>query len=276
MSILEAIILGIVQGLSEFIPISSTAHMTIVGKYMGLIDPNNPAQWTAFIAVVQLGTLAAVLIYFWKEVLATSKSFVKENILSRKKLYAQSSESRMGWFVIAGSVPIVTIGMMLKPIIESNFTKDLSVIGGSLIALAVVLFIAEKVSPKSREMNELCMRDAVWVGLAQCVALIPGASRSGTTITMGLFAGLKREVAARFSFLLGIPAILGSGLYEFYSEFSHFSGEMLLPTITASIVSGIVGWYSIDFLLKYLAKHSTMLFVGYRIILGVALLLFVA
>lgn len=266
MTILEAIILGIIQGLSEFIPISSTAHLTIAGHYFGLIDPDHPEKWTAFIAVIQLGTLAAVLIYFASEINDTIKSFFKENYGSNKKSFKeQSSESKLGWFVILGSIPIMTIGLGLKDFIRGTFTKDLNVIGISLIVLGVILFLAERVASLDRDMKKLNIWDSLLVGLAQCVALIPGSSRSGTTITAGLFLGLKRETAARFSFLLGIPAIFGSGLYEFYSEFSNLSQDDLLTLAVATIFSGISGWLAIDFLLKYLRKKSTLLFVLYRI-----------
>jgi len=212
MTIIEAIILGIVQGLTEFIPISSTAHLTIFGKLFGLINPNNPEQWTAFIAVVQLGTLAAVLVYFRKDIFEIVKSFFSENIGSkRKNLKAQSTTAKLGWFIIAGSLPIATLGLILKKIIEGNLTKDITVIAISLISLAIVLAIAERIAHFTKEIKDISLWDAILVGLAQCLALIPGSSRSGTTITAGLFLGMKRETAARFSFLLSIPAIFASG-----------------------------------------------------------------
>lgn len=276
MNMLEAIILGIIQGLSEFIPISSTAHLTIAGKWFGLIDPNNPEAWTAFIAVVQLGTLAAVLWYFYKDILATSKAFLSENFRKRKKYKEQSVESKLGWLVIIGSVPIVTIGLALKPIIESNITKDLNVIGVSLISLGLFLFVSDKYSRRNRNIEKVNLFDSIIIGLAQCVALIPGSSRSGTTLTAGLALGLERDAAAKFSFLLGIPAILGSGLLEFYSEFENLSNYGFLELAIAVIASGISGWFAIDFLLKFLKKNSTLLFVVYRVIAGVLVLAFFA
>jgi len=272
MTYLEAVILGIIQGLSEFIPISSTAHLTIAGQYLGLIDPNNPQTWTAFIAVVQLGTLFAVIYYFYKEILQISNSFLKENLFNRKKFSDQSLDSKMGWYVIIGSIPIVTIGFGLKKIIESNITKDLNVIAISLIVLGIVLFIAERLGKFSRDFKELNLKDSIAVGLAQCVALIPGSSRSGTTITAGLFLGLKREVSAKFSFLIGIPAIFGSGLYEFYSEFENLSGDIFGPLIVATLFSAISGYFAIAFLLKYLKSHNTNIFVIYRIVAGIIIL----
>lgn len=272
MTIIEAIILGLIQGLTEFIPISSTAHLTIAGKYFGLINPENPEVWTAFIAVIQLGTLFAVLYYFYDEIINIIKNFFKDNITERQKFKSQSQESKMGWYIIFASIPIVTIGLALKKVIEGNLTKDLTVISISLIILGIILFIADKTSDLNRESKDLTLKDALLVGLAQCVALIPGSSRSGTTITAGLFLGMKRDVAAKFSFLIGIPAIFGSGLYEFYSHFKFLSGDMLLPLIIATIFSLISGYFSIDFLLKYLKNKNTNLFILYRIIAGISIL----
>lgn len=273
MNIFQAIILGLVQGLSEFLPISSTAHLTLTGKAFGLIDMNNPERWTAFIAVIQLGTLAAVLIYFAKDILAITKDFLKEN-LARVKFQAQSHNSKMGWFVIIGTVSIVVIGLLAKKIIEGHLTKNLTVIACSLIVLAVVLFVAEKIAKQTREMKDLTMKDAFLVGTAQALALIPGASRSGTTITAGLFLGLTRETAARFSFLLSIPAVLASGLLELKQSVAYLSKDDALAMIVATLVAGISGYFCIAFLLKYLSKHNTNIFIFYRILLGIAILLF--
>ena len=272
MTIIEAIILGLIQGLTEFIPISSTAHLTIAGKYLGLIDSNNPESWTAFMAVIQLGTLVAVVYYFYKEIFEIGGAFLTENISKRLSFKDQSNNSKMGWYVILASVPIVTIGLLLKKVIEGNLTKDLNIIAFSLIGLGIVLFIAERIGKFNRDFDKLNSKDAILVGLAQCIALIPGSSRSGTTITAGLFLGLKRDVAAKFSFLLSIPAIFGSGLYEFYSEFEHLSGDVFLPLLVATIVSAISGYFAIAFLLKYLKSHNTNLFIIYRIVAGLVIL----
>lgn len=274
MSIIEAIILGIIQGLSEFIPISSTAHLTIAGDLFGLIDPNNPESWTAFIAVVQLGTLGAVLCYFYKDILNITNDFFRDNLTKRKKFKEQSTNSKMGWYVIIGSIPIVTIGLALKKILEGSLTKDLTIIASSLIGLGIVLFLADVISKQKRDYKKLTMLDGIIIGLAQCVALIPGSSRSGTTLTAGLFLGLKRDVAARFSFLLGIPAIFGSGLYEFYSQFNNLQAYGMTELAIATLFSGISGWFAIDFLLKYLKKRNTFLFAGYRVLAGVLILIF--
>ncbi len=275
MDILQAIILGLLQGLSEFIPISSTAHVTIAGQLFGLINAEHPEHWTAFLAVVQLGTLAAVLIYFSKDIRTIPVAFIKENLSSNKQSFKnQTHESKMGWYIILGSIPIATIGLALKDFIEGSFTKELTVIGISLIALAIILFIAEKTAKFKKDIERVTWVDSLIVGFAQCLALIPGASRSGTTITAGLFTGLKRDTAARFSFLLSIPAVFGSGLLEFYQSLGYITSDELLTLSIAIIVSAISGYASIAFLLKFLKTKSTLVFVIYRIVLGVLILLF--
>lgn len=273
MNILYSIILGLIQGLSEFIPISSTAHLTIAGNLMGLIDPNNPEKWTAFIAVIQLGTLVSVMLYFRSELIKLPKSFLKENLgKNRISFKDQSSDSKMAWFIIAGTLPIVTIGLVLKKLIEGDFTKNLYVIGASLIGLAIILFIAEKTAKFKRGMDNLSLKDAIVVGLAQCVALIPGSSRSGTTITAGLFLGLNRESAARFSFLLSIPAVLASGLLQFYQALEYLDSALAIDMVVATIVSAISGYWAIAFLINFLKNRSTSVFIVYRIIIGIAVI----
>lgn len=275
MDIISAVILGLVQGLSEFIPISSTAHLTLAGKMLGVIDASHPEKWTSFIAVVQLGTLAAVLAFFKQDIIEISKAYFSENIgKNRKKYKDQSQNAKMGLMITIGTLPIVVIGLALKDFIEGSFTKELQVIGISLIALAVVLFIAEKTAKFKRDMSQSTMKDAVIVGFAQCLALIPGASRSGTTLTAGLFLGLKRDSAAKFSFLLSIPAILASGLLEFYQSLEYINSQDALAIAAAAIVAAISGYASIALLLKFLKTRSTLVFVVYRILAGAAILMF--
>ncbi|MBE2189175.1 MAG: undecaprenyl-diphosphatase UppP [Candidatus Kapabacteria bacterium] len=269
MSIIEAIILGIIQGLTEFIPISSTAHLTIAGHLMGLIDPDSPEKWTAFIAIIQLGTLVAVLFYFRTDLYRIPKSFLSENLVKRTPYKEQSYESRMGWLIIIGTIPIVMVGLILKDFIEGSFTKELNVIAGSLIGLAVILAAAEKLSKRTKDMKAIAIKDSIIIGIAQCIALIPGSSRSGTTITAGLFMGLNRETAARFSFLLSIPAILASGLLSVYQALVYIDGSDAINLIVATVFSGISGYYAIDFLINFLKKHSTFVFIYYRIALGI-------
>jgi undecaprenyl-diphosphatase len=275
LTIVHAIVLGLIQGLSEFLPISSTAHLTLAGTAMGLIDPSAPEKWTQFIAVIQLGTLVAVLLYFRRDIVSIVGAFVREN-LHRVPFGAQSFESRMGWMIGIGTIPIVVIGLAFKDVIEGSLTKNLVVIGLSLVILAILLEIAERVARFNRPIDRMTMRDAVLVGSAQAVALIPGASRSGTTLTAGLFAGLTREAAARFSFLLSIPAVAASGLLEFAHAAKHIDPSGMANLLVATVVSGISGYAAIAFLLRYLRTHSTRLFVIYRLLLGAGILLMLA
>ena len=273
MSLFDAVLLGIIQGLSEFLPISSTGHVTIAGKLLNLVPENHPESWTSFIAVIQLGTMAAVLIYFAKDIYLIVRDFIKENVLERKKYSRQNLNSRLGWLVIIGTIPVVIIGIAFKDIIEGALTKNLYVIAFSLIGLAILLAIAEKVANFKKDLNHITIKDSVIIGIAQAFALIPGSSRSGTTITGGLFLGLKRDVAARFSFLLSIPAVLASGLFELVDSLNYLTADMALNLVVATIVSGISGYIAIDFLLKFLKKHTTFLFVYYRIVAGIFILI---
>ena len=275
MNILDAVVLGIIQGLTEFLPISSTGHLTVAGKLMNLISPDHPQEWTAFIAVIQLGTMLAILIYFWNDLLHILISFWKENVNSRVGFAEQSFQSRTGWFIIVGTLPVVFIGLLFKDAIEGAFTKDLYVIAVNLIVFAVILAIAEKVGKRVKTEKEISLFDSLFIGIAQAFALIPGASRSGTTITGGLFRGLKREDAARFSFLLSVPAVLASGLLELYQSLNILNGTMWINLIIATAAAAISGYLAIDFLLKYLRKHSTFLFIYYRIIAGIIILVLI-
>ncbi len=273
MNFLEAIFLGIIQGITEFLPISSTGHLTLAGKLMNLISQENPERWTAFIAVIQLGTMAAVIIYFWKDLYSILISFLKDNLFKPVGFSKQSENSKLGWLIIVGSVPVVVIGLVFKDFIEGHFTKNLYVISLSLIILAIFLAAAEKFGKFNKDIKKITVLDAIIVGIAQALALIPGSSRSGTTITAGLFLGFSREAAARFSFLLSVPAILGSGLLEFYHEFKHLDSSGFVTLALATIVSAISGYAAIAFLINYLKKNTTFIFVFYRIFLGATILL---
>jgi undecaprenyl-diphosphatase len=272
-TIIEAIILGIIQGFTEFLPISSTGHLTVAGKLLGLISEDHPEQWTSFIAVIQLGTLVSILIYFWKELWNIFIDFLKENFKERKSFSNQSFNSRTGWLIIIGSIPVVIIGILFKDIIEGSLTKNLYVISGSLIGLAIILAIAEKTARFRKEIKDISIANSLLIGLAQAFALIPGSSRSGTTITGGLFVGLNRESAARFSFLLSVPAILGSGLLQLYEALEFIDSSMAVNLIISTLFSGISGYIAIDFLLKYLRKNTTFLFIFYRIALGLIIII---
>ena len=276
MSIIEAIILGIIQGFSEFLPISSTGHLTIFGRMFNLISEENPQAWTSFIAIIQLGTLVAILVYFWKDIWHIVTAFLKENVGSRQKFSAQSLDSKMGWYIIIGTIPIVTFGLGFKDIIEGTLTKNLVVIACSLILLAIILAYAEKKAKFKKEMKDISVFDSIIIGIAQAMALIPGSSRSGTTITGGLFMGLTRESAARFSFLLSIPSVFASGMLELYEQIKFIDQSGVVNLIIATIVSGISGYVAIDFLLKYLRKNTTFVFIYYRIALGVLILILIS
>lgn len=272
MNLLEAIILGIIQGLTEFLPISSTAHLTFAGKVMKLISEQNPERWTAFIAVIQIGTLISVIIYFWKDLLNIIRDFLKDNWFNFVKFSNQSENSKMGWYLVVATIPVVIIGLAFKDIIEGVFTKNLFVISISLITLAIILFFAERIGKFNRTKENLNWKDALLIGVAQAFALIPGASRSGTTITAGLFLGFNRETAARFSFLMSIPAVAASGLLQFYQAMKYIDHDGFVFLIISTIVSAIVGYASIEFLLRYLKTKSMMLFIIYRIAIGVIIL----
>jgi undecaprenyl-diphosphatase len=273
LNLIEAIALGLIQGITEFLPISSTGHLTLAGKLLHLVDPANPEHWTAFIAVIQLGTLMAVFLYFLKDIINIIKSFLAENLSKRKKFSEQSQDSRMGWLIIIGTIPVVIIGLGFKKIIEGNLTKDLWVISISLIVLAIILAIAEKTAKFKKEIKDITIKDALIIGVAQCFALIPGSSRSGTTITGGLFMGLTRESAARFSFLLSMPAVFASGLLELKESIKFVHVDMAINMAVATVVAAISGYLAIDLLLKYLKKNSTFVFIYYRIALGIIILI---
>jgi undecaprenyl-diphosphatase len=272
MNIFEAVFLGILQGFTEFLPISSTGHLTVAGKLMSLISPGAPEQWTSFIAVIQLGTLVSILIYFWRDLWNISKDFLSENLKERKSFSTQSFNSRTGWFIIIGTIPVAVIGLLFKDIIEGALTKNLYVIAGSLIGLAIILRIAERTARFSKEIKDITILNSIFIGIAQAFALIPGSSRSGTTITGGLFVGLNRESAARFSFLLSVPAVLASGLLQLYEALKFIDPAMALNLTISTIVSGISGYIAIDFLLRYLRKNTTFLFIYYRIVLGIVII----
>lgn len=280
MNVGVAILLGIIQGLTEFLPISSTAHLTIAGKLFGVIDPARPESWTAFIAVMQLGTMAAVLVYFWSDLVAVATGMARDLFGGKERRAAGwSEESRLGFAIIIGTLPVGFIGFFLRHQIEGAFTKSTLVIIGSLVGLAALLWLAEKLARRSREVNSVTWKDALTVGFAQALALIPGSSRSGTTITAALFLGFTRAAAARFSFLLSVPAVLASGLFEMIKiagmvrAGSDVFDLGVANLVIATIVSGLSGYAAIAWLLRYLMRHTTMVFVWYRIALGVALTL---
>ena len=257
--LLKAVVLGIIQGLTEFLPISSSAHLRIFPELFGWGDPG-----AAFTAVIQIGTELAVLIYFRKDIWRIGSAWVRS--LFRPELRG-TLDARMGWFIIVGSLPIVVLGVLLKDIIERDF-RNLWIIGTTLIVLGVVLGIADRVGRTDRPIGKITLKDAVLMGAAQALALIPGVSRSGATISMGRFLGFDREAATRFAFLLAIPAVVGAGLFEL-KEIPHGHNDFGWgPTITATVVSFVVGYAAIAWLLRYVSTRSYLPFVIYRILLG--------
>lgn len=268
MELIYAIIIGIVQGFTEFLPISSTAHMTIVAKLLSAERLQDPKIWTASMAVIQLGTLCSLLFYFRKEILTIGKDFLNK----RKNLVSQSTNSRLVWFIVVGSVPIFVLGYLFKEMIEGDATKNLTLIALALIFIAIVMFIAEKKGKFIKSIDRITFFDAITIGFAQAFALFPGVSRSGATIAAGIFLGFSREDSARFSFLLSIPAVFVSGIYELYSNFQFISNEHIWFIILSSFFAFISGVFAISFLLSYLQKKSTMVFIVYRILLGTIML----
>src|ERR1043165_4300576 len=288
MNILQAIILGIVQGLTEFIPVSSTAHLIFATRLTGLSQALAAEQQTAVIAVVQLGTLAAVFVYFARDIWNICYAFVRDHVLLLRGRTPPgiegsgvlgsrlSPEAKLGWLIFIGSLPIGVVGLAFKKPIEGAFTKNLWVIATMMVVVALLLLVAEKVGKRIKGIEQLGLGDALAVGFAQCLALIPGASRSGSTIMGGLFAGEQRETAARFSFLLSIPAVGASGLLELKEAVHRLPPHSTVPLVVATLVSGVVGYASIWFLLRYLRTHSTAVFIGYRLVVGALILLLLA
>lgn len=262
MSLFEAIVLGIVQGLTEFLPISSTAHLRVIPAFAGWEDPG-----AAFTAVTQLGTLAAVLLYFRRDLIGIGRAWL---VGLRDPVVRAGTESRLGWFILVGTIPIVVLGIVFSDQIE-NGARSLWLIGTTLIVLGLVLLAAERASKQSREIETLRWRDGLLIGLAQAAALVPGVSRSGATLSAGLFLGLERAAAARYSFLLSIPAVVLSGVYQL-RDIGGDSNAGVGATVVATVLAFIVGYASIAFLLRFLATHTVYVFVGYRVVLGIVVL----
>jgi len=269
MSVFEAIVLGITQGLTEFLPISSTAHLRIVPAFVGWEDPG-----AAFTAVVQLGTMAAVVWYFRHDLVRIASAWLRSLRDGRAR---GSLDARLGWYIILGTIPIAIFGLAFKDEIE-NGARDLYVIGVALVVFGLVMLAAEEVGRRTRPLEDIEARDGVFIGVAQALALVPGVSRSGATISAGLFRGLDRPSAARYSFLLSVPAVVLSGLFELRSivDGSEHTNAGAGALIVATLLAFVVGYWSISFLLRYVARHSIGVFVVYRIALGALVLILVA
>jgi undecaprenyl-diphosphatase len=265
-SALEAIILGIVQGLTEFLPISSTAHLRIVPAFAGWEDPG-----AAFTAVTQLGTMAAVLLYFRHDLWRITRASLRA---LRDPAERSSLDARLGFYIIIGTIPIGVFGLLFADQIETG-ARSLTLIGCTLIALGLLLLLAERLASHEREIDSFTARDGIIMGFAQAAALVPGVSRSGATLTAGLFLGFERRAAARYSFLLSVPAVVLSGVFEL-RKIGEGEQAGAVPTAIATLAAFVVGYASIAFLLRWLANHSTAVFVVYRVALGVLVLSLVA
>lgn len=269
MSIIEAIVLGLVQGLTEFIPISSTGHLKLVPELLGWGDPGAAAS-----AVIQFGTILAVVIYFFRDIVRLSIGFFRG--LFTKRPFADA-DSREAWYVIFATLPIVILGVLLKHLIEGVF-RSTWVITIQLVSIAILMQIAEAYARRKgfREREDFNAKDAWAMGFGQCIALIPGSSRSGSTIMTALFRRVPHDYAARFSFVMSIPAVTAAGVFELISEREHLATVGTTPILVAIVVAFISGWASIWFLLRYLRTHTTHVFIWYRYVLGavMAVLLF--
>jgi len=269
MNFLEAIILGIVQGLTEFLPVSSSAHVQIASELMqvpGLSDKNSAT--TAFIATIQLGTEAAVLIYFAKDIARLVKAWFRGVFNAKLR---GNADYRMAWLVIIASIPVGLAGYLLREFIQET-VRTLWVVAFTMILFAGILYLADRYGRKQKQVSDMTFNTALGFGLGQALAVIPGVSRSGASISFGLFAGFNRAAAARFSFLIGIPAVLASGLIEFKDSYQQLDAAALSGTIVATITSFAVGYAVIAGLLKYLNKGSFMPFVIWRLVVGILLL----
>lgn len=264
----QAIVLGMVQGLTEFIPISSTAHLKVIPVALGWGDPG-----VTFTAVIQLGSIGAVLWYFWQDLVELTQGSVSALL----KGDWQATEFRIALGIAVGTLPIVVCGLLLKalvPNLDESPIRSLPAIAIASIVMALLLALAEKVGQRSRQFGQLTTKDGIGMGLAQALALMPGVSRSGSTITAGLFLGLERATAARFSFLLGIPAITLAGLVQLKTDVldAGVNAAAWLPLIVGTISSAVFSYLAIAWLIKYLQKQDTWVFVWYRLVFGVVIL----
>ncbi|QCW50705.1 undecaprenyl-diphosphate phosphatase [Nocardioides dongxiaopingii] len=265
--LLQAVVLGIVQGLTEFLPISSSAHLRIFPEVFGWGDPG-----AAFTAVIQIGTELAVLIYFREDIWRIASMWVRS--LLKPELRGHI-DARMGWFIIIGSLPIVVLGILLKDLIERDF-RNLWIIATTLIVMGVVLGVADRFGRTEKEIRQMTLRDAVLMGAAQAMALVPGVSRSGATLSMGRALGYDREAATRYAFLLAIPAVVGAGLFELKEIPGGDNPYGWGPTLVGTVVSFVVGYAAIAWLLRYVSTRSYTPFVLYRVALGIATLVLLA
>ncbi|HEV7167102.1 MAG TPA: undecaprenyl-diphosphate phosphatase [Micrococcaceae bacterium] len=265
----EAAVLGLIQGLTEFLPISSSAHLFIVGKFL----PSGTDPGAAFTAVSQLGTETAVVVFFWRDIVRIVRAWFGS--LSGR-VPRNNPDTRMGWLVIIGTIPIVVLGVLFQTAIESSL-RNLWIVATTLVVFGLILAVADAVGKQQRVLEDVTVRHGILYGLAQSLALIPGVSRSGGAITAGLLMGYTREAAARYSFLLAIPAVFGSGFYELYKVFAKHEGTQgpfgIGETALATVIAFGVGYVIIGWFLRYISTKSYRLFVWYRIALGLLVFL---
>ncbi|ROR18620.1 undecaprenyl-diphosphatase [Comamonas sp. BIGb0124] len=256
----QAAFLGLLQGLTEFLPISSSAHLRIVGPLL----PSGGDPGAAFTAITQIGTELAVLLYFRKDILRIALAwFASFNNAEARR----NPDARMGWLIVLGSIPIVVLGLLFKDMIETSL-RNLYITAAMLMLFALVLAWADRVGEKKRTLDQLTPKHGILFGLAQAMALIPGVSRSGGTITAGLLMGYTREAAARYSFLLAIPAVMGSGFYQLFKSMGEITPVAPGPTALATLIAFVSGYGVIVAFLKFVSSKSYMVFVVYRLLLG--------
>lgn len=264
MGFFEAMFLGLIQGLTEFIPVSSSAHLRIFGEFL----PRAADPGAAFTAITQIGTEAAVVVYFWKDLVRIVRSWFFSLF---GKIPAKDPDARMGWLIIIGSLPIVVLGILFKDHIETTL-RSLWLVASMLIIFGVVLGIADYIGKKQLTLSQLTVGKGIIFGFAQALALIPGVSRSGGTIAAGLFMGFNRSSAARYSFLLAVPAVFGSGFFQLFSSIGTTQAFTPMETLAATVTAFVVGIGVIAFLMNWLSRHSFLPFVIYRIVLGTVIL----
>jgi undecaprenyl-diphosphatase len=269
MSWLQVVVLAVVQGLTEFLPVSSSGHLAIVSRVFFAGDAG-----ASFTAVTQLGTEAAVLVYFARDIVRILAAWFRGLVAAAHR----TADYWLGWYVIIGTIPICVLGLFFKDAIRTE-VRNLWVIATALVVFSAVIALAERIGRQSRDVEQLNWRDALVVGVAQCLALVPGVSRSGSTISAGLFLGLERELAARFGFLLAIPAVFASGLFSLPDAFKPVSEGMSATgaqLIVAIAIAFVVGLAAVAWFLRFLVSHSMYWFVGYRVVAGVAVLILLA
>ena len=264
MTIIEAIFVGLLQGLTEFLPISSSAHLRLAGPFLTSGDPG-----AAFTAVIQIGTEAAVLLYFRKDIWRIADAWIRQLLPAAEN--RNPADVRMGWLIIIGTLPIAILGVLFKDAIET-YLRNMYITASMLIGFGLLLGLADRLGKRTRPLEQLTWKHGLLFGFAQAMALIPGVSRSGGTITAGLAMGYTREAAARYSYLPAIPAVLASGFYQLYNYWGDFTSNMAVPTAVATLVAFVSGYAVIMGFLKLVSTRSYMVFVVYRVLLGGTLL----